>query len=71
MCKSSKQFKIQLPTIWTGRKAKVGRVRVQRVREEKRRSEKRKGQKKEDAGAQRGKVSRLAKAAGAIWSNET
>ena len=49
----------------------MGRVSVGRVREEKRRSEKRKGQKKEDTGAQRGTLSRLAEAAGAIWSNET
>ena len=44
---------IKLPTIWTGGKAEVGRVRE--MRKEERRSEKRKSQRKEDAGARKGR----------------
>ena len=76
---------IKLPTIWTGGKAEVGRVRE--MRKEERRSEKRKSQRKEDAGARKGRKvakhcvfpmicgtggfkSRLAKAAGAKPSGQ-
>jgi len=44
-------LEVKLPTIWTGEKAEVGRVREEKRREEERRSEKGKTQKKEDAGA--------------------
>jgi len=49
-------LEVKLPTIWTGEKAEVGRVReekrrAEKRREEERRSEKGKTQKKEDAGA--------------------
>ena len=78
-------LEVKLPTIWTDRKAEVGRVREEG--EEERRSEKRKSQRKEDAGARKGKKvaircvfpmiggsggskSRLAKAAGAEPSGQ-
>jgi hypothetical protein len=74
---------IKLPTIWTGGKAEVGRVRE--MRKEERRSEKRKSQRKDDAGARKrskvcvfpmicgsgGSKSRLAKGGcGAMWGDE-
>jgi len=44
-------LEVKLPTIWTGGKAEVGRVREEKSR----RSEKRKSQKKADAGARTGR----------------
>ena len=49
-------LEVKLPAIWTNEKAEVRRVRKEKKR---RRSEERKNQKKEDAGARKGRKSRI------------